>query len=49
MSTVTVNAERNMDLWHNNIGREEYRNWKHATDSGAATESDGVRMKRRGE
>ena len=49
MSTVIVNARRNMDLWNNNIGREEYRNWTHATDSGATTEAADVRMRGRGE
>ena len=31
--------ERNMDLWNNNVGREEYRRWREASERGETTDS----------
>lgn len=32
-------AEKNMDLWNNNVGREELKRWQQAIESGQTTDS----------
>jgi hypothetical protein len=38
MTQQEYNAEKNMDLWNNNLGREEYEKWKRAIDAGTTTD-----------
>ena len=38
MTEEEYKAERNMDLWNNNVGRQEYEKWKEAKDSGQTSD-----------
>ena len=38
MTEEQYNAEKNMDLWNNNVGREEYKSWKKATEQGVTND-----------
>ncbi|MDI9335496.1 MAG: hypothetical protein QM520_00465 [Gammaproteobacteria bacterium] len=39
MTLEEYNAEKNMDLWSNHVGREAYKNWRNAVESGTTTQS----------